>query len=321
MTKASTAESAASEFPLPSRLEKPKVVYVMGAGHSGSTILGVTLGNCGDVFYAGELAEWTLRSGVPKLGGSERTRFWSTVSESVDAAGLFGGDAQRCLERSSVVFRVDRWWARRQLRRRYRRVAEELFCAIAREAGATHIVDSSHFPLRARELQSVQGIELYLVFLVRNPQSVVASRLGHVNRHAVAERGLHTVRKNVDLWLTQLLSVLVFLAHPRERRLFLRHEDFVAEPEGMLRDLLAWLGSSGPVPDLTTLQTGIPIDGNRLLWSDSVALERKPALPVRGSRLTRLLHLPWAAVLSRLQPAAGTSASTSHARVSTPTPS
>jgi hypothetical protein len=320
------AEPAVSEIAPPSRPVKPKVVYVMGAGHSGSTILGVTLGNCDDIFYAGELAEWTLRAGVPKLGGSERTRFWKTVGQRVaDATELFGGETQRVLERSSAVFRIDKWFARRRLRGRYRRVAGDLFAEIARVAGATHVVDSSHFPLRARQLQHVPGIDLYLLFLVRNPQGVVASRLGHINRHAASERGLQAARKNLDLWLTQLMSVLVFLKHPRERRLFLRHEDFLAEPEGVLRHVLAWMRSSASTPDLTTLRTGLPIDGNRLLWSETVALESKPAVTAGGSRLARLLHLPWTAVLSRLEPAAvataGAEGPVSPDRVSTPAPS
>ena len=62
--------------PSPARL---KVIYVMGAGRSGSTILGVTLGNCERFFFAGELDKWLARSGVPQLEDAERIRFWSAV--------------------------------------------------------------------------------------------------------------------------------------------------------------------------------------------------------------------------------------------------
>ena len=37
---------------------RPRVIYIMGAGRSGSTILGVSLGNCADLVYAGELDKW-----------------------------------------------------------------------------------------------------------------------------------------------------------------------------------------------------------------------------------------------------------------------
>jgi hypothetical protein len=306
MAGSSTAQSTASELPFPERDDKPKVVYVMGAGHSGSTILGVTLGNCEKFFYAGELEEWLLRSGVPKFGGLERTRFWRSVAENVHGADdLFGPEVRETLERSASVLRPRTWSARRRLRKRYGRVAEDLYRAVAGVADATHVVDTSHFPLRALELQHVSGIDLYLVFLVRNPHGVIESYLKPINRHASAERMLRVITKNVDLWLTHIIAVSVFLRHRRDRRLFVRHEDFVADPQAVVREILDHVESSSALPDFTSLKTGFPIQGNPLLWSEEVSVRAKPATPVRGSRITTLLQRPWAPILSRMAPAAG----------------
>jgi len=290
---------------------RPKVVYVMGAGHSGSTILGVALGNCANVFYAGELDNWLIRSGAPVLGGAERVRFWNAVRDGVAGAeDLFGDAAKNYLERSLSPFRIRQRPIRRRLRPRYRRVAEDLYRAIARTADVTHIVDSSHFPLRARELQGLDGIDLYLIFLIRDPQSVVESFNLHVNRHDLRARMLRTLNTNVDLWMTHLLAVFVFLRHRRDRRMLLRHEDFLADPEGVLRWILDCVDSSADLPEFVSLQTGFPFFGNRLIKSEVVALKRRISRPRRGSRMTTLLQLPWAAVFGRLRPAAG--ASTSH---------
>ncbi len=289
---------------------RPQVVYVMGSGRSGSTILGVALGNCDGVCYAGELDNWLVRSGTPVLGGLERTRFWSTVRDDVPGASeLFGSTAQRDLERSFAPFRIHRWRARRGLREGYRRVTEDLYRAVARAAGVTHVVDTSHFPLRARELQALSGIDLYLVFLVRDPRSVVDSFNMYLNRNDVAERRLRILSTNANLWLTHLLSVLVFLRQPRERRVLLRHEEFLADPEGMLRQIIERVGSDAELPDLTSLSTGFPLNGNRLLSADVVSLKRRAAVPRRGSRMTALLQLPWTAVFSRLGPVASASPS------------
>jgi hypothetical protein len=306
-SQAATEPSTTGSAPQMERVERPKVVYVMGAGHSGSTILGVALGNCERFFYAGELEEWLLREGVPRFGGSERTRFWANVRERVDdASDLFGNEVREALERSASLLRIAQWPARRRLRTRYRRVAEDLFRAVAEVAGATHVVDTSHFPLRARELQKVSGIELYLIFLVRDPQSVIGSYTDAINRHAWAERTLRVITKNVDLWLTNILAVSVFLRQSPDRRMFLRHEEFIADPEGVLRQILKRIDSPSALPDLASLQTGYPIQGNRLLWSDVVALKSKPVSPVRGSRITRVLQRPWVPVLERLRPVATT---------------
>jgi hypothetical protein len=298
------AERSNPDVPLPADARRPKVLYVMGAGRSGSTILGVALGNCENVFFAGELDRWLPRSGVPR-DDPEQTRFWSIVREDVDgAAELFGGKTPS-LERSSALLDPRKWPARRRLRRRYRRVSENLYLAIRRAAGVTHIVDTSHYPLRARELQALRGIDLYLLFLVRDPQGVVAS----LGRHDVVERRFGMPRANAYLWLTYLLSVFVFLRHPRDRRLFVRHEDFVADPEGVLRQILHCCDSSALPPDLTSLHTGVPFHGNRLIRSEVVALSPRTATPDRISRGTAVLQLPWAAVFSRLRPAVSASAS------------
>jgi hypothetical protein len=108
---------------------------------------------------------------------------------------------------------------------------------------------------------------------------------------------------NVNLWLTQLLSVLVFLHQPRERRIFLRHEEFVADPEGVLRQILDAVGSSAAIPDLDALRIETPLQGNKLLRSNVIALRRSPAVTPAWSLLTALLQRPWMPVLARLRPA------------------
>jgi hypothetical protein len=273
----------------------PKVVYVMGAGRSGSTILGVALGNCAGVFYAGELDKWLMRSGFSPLGGEERAAFWERVRLLVDGSDMFGFQA-RSLERSSALFSPRHLRARRRLRARYRRVAADLFTAVARSAGASHVVDSSHYPLRARELQAVRGIELYLVFLVRDPQAVVAS----FNRDDVVERRFNTSTANVYLWLTHLLATFVYLRHPRERRMVVKHEDLLADPPGILRAMLDRVGSAAPLPDLGALHTGIPFQGNRLVRSPVVALDGPARAPARRSRLTAIAQLPWTLAFSHV---------------------
>ena len=72
---------------------RPKVVYIMGAGRSGSTILGVSLGNCADLVYAGELDKWPARSGRPAAPGAEQERFWGAVRSRLSFAfAIFAGD-------------------------------------------------------------------------------------------------------------------------------------------------------------------------------------------------------------------------------------
>ncbi len=284
-------------------VKKTGVVYVMGAGHSGSTILGVTLGNCTGFFYAGELEWWLRMSGAPNFGGVERTRFWASVRGRVPAAtDLFGIEVRDAIERSGSRLRFWTVPVRRRLRPRYRRVTDELFRAVASASGAERVIDTSHFPMRARELQRSRELDLHLIYLVRDPRGVVASELAGLGRHSAAERARRLIAKNLDLWLTSALSVMVFLRQPRARRMLVRHEQFLAEPERVLRETLDHMGASSPLPDLDSLETGMPLRGNRLLGEQTIALERDPSPPERPSRVTALLQLPFSMLLARLRP-------------------
>ncbi|HUH82143.1 MAG TPA: sulfotransferase [Solirubrobacteraceae bacterium] len=282
-------------------------VFIMGSGHSGSTILGVALGNCRGVFFAGELDRYLSRSGTPVLGGLERTRFWAAVRAALpDAQQLYGSAAHRLLERSSAVLRVGSLRRRRALRAPYRSLAARLFEAIAVTGGAEYVVDTSHFPLRARELQHVGELELCLVFLVRDPQAVVASIGRLESRRGRARRLLMDLRTNADLWLTYAISLAAFSAQPPERRVFVRYEDFLERPEAVLRTILDRAGSTVEIPDLEHLRTGPAFHANRLISSEEVALGRGgKGHPPRHSTLTSLLQWPWSRVFARLEREAG----------------
>jgi hypothetical protein len=284
----------------------PKVVYVMGAGRSGSSILGVCLGNCDGVFYAGELDKWLLREGVPSRKNIQRRlRFWEQVLAHVERPqSVFGREAHNNLERSSALLRPGRLRAARRLRPEYLRVSEGVYRAVSEVSGDAVVVDTSHYPLRAQELQRLDGIELYVLLLVRDPQKLVASW----DRNDVDEPRFGEMKTNLYLWLTYALSVRTFLRQPAARRMLVRHEDLLAEPERVLREILDRIGSASALPDLDALEVGTPLHGNRLLAAERVALRREPrGAPGRTRGLTALMQLPFTAVFSRLQPTVGKS--------------
>jgi len=285
----------------PRREPRPKVIYVMGAGRSGSTILGVALGNCEGVLFAGELDKWFAREGVPRREEPQLRAFWGRVLALMgDVRDVFAARTG-WLERSSGLLDPRKWRTRRRLRARYREISQELYGALAAVSGASCLVDTSHYPLRARELQALAGIELHLLWLVRDPQSVVAS----LGRADVVERRFDVPTSNAYLWLTNALSLLVFLRHPRARRMFVCHEEFLAHPAAVLERILRSAGSSAAVPDLGRLRTGVPFHGNRLVLGEVVSLQARPDTAVRRSWLTAALQLPWRAIFATLRPAAG----------------
>ena len=266
-----------------------KVLYVMGAGRSGSTILGVALGNCDGVCFAGELDKWFARAGTPRRDGAELAAFWAAANERVgDARDVFAGRTG-WLERSSALLDPRKRRERRRLRPRYREVSQRLYEAVAEVSGDGCVVDTSHYPLRARELKALGGIELYVVLLVRDPHSVVAS----LGRRDVVERRFGALAANAYLWLTYLLSALVYARQPRERRIVVRHEELLADPSRTLRRVLELAGVDAAPPDLDALATGVPFHGNRLLDAPRVSLRAGESQPGPRRLLTSAVQWPW----------------------------
>jgi hypothetical protein len=184
-----------------------------------------------------------------------------------------------------------------------------------RVAGVPAIADTSHYPLRARELQRIDAIELHLVFLVRDPQGVVAS----FNRNDVGEFTKSTFHTNVYLLVTHVLSLLVFLRQPRGRRLFVRYEDFVADPAAAVSEILEHSGLSDTAPpDFSSLEIGFPLQGNRLTRSRTLSLKQGADPVAQRSRATAFLQAPLMAAFARLRPRVGDASRARRASRSSP---
>ena len=103
---------------------------------------------------------------------------------------------------------------------------------------------------------------------MRDPQEIVAS----FDRDDVDEPRLGEAKTNFYLWLTYALSAGVFLRQPATRRMLVRHEDLLAEPERVLREILDRARLHGAEPDLDALADGEPAAaGTGCSQADTVA--------------------------------------------------
>jgi hypothetical protein len=213
----------------------------------------------------------------------------------------FGDGAWRALEHSSAVVRPAAWRAARRLRPAYRRFSLDLMRSIHAVAACDVIVDTSHYPLRARELRRIPGLEVTLLWLVRDPHGVVGSF-----QKDTSNRSKSPIAANLYLFCTNLVAVAVFFTHPRHRRLFVSYEELLKSPENVVHAIVSVVGlPEGDLPDLDRLATGVPFEGNRLLQQEVTQLQRE--LPAaRRSLLTAVCQAPWVALAAILRRRAGT---------------
>jgi hypothetical protein len=267
-----------------------RVVYIMGPARSGSTLLGVLLENCEGFFYAGELDAWLRNCGKPSYVRPSTVAFWGRIEQQlVNYRGLCGDLCLRKIEHSTACLRPSYAWRARKLRPAYRDFNRELFVALSELAESDTIVDSSHYPLRARELRRIGGLDVSVVFLTRDARAIIASF-----HRTPGEGAKGFLAANAYLWWTHLLSVIVFLSHPCNRRLVVRYSDLTTNPAAVGERVLRMVGSDSPAPLTRELNTGRPLAGNRILRDAYVHLEERPRTESgRWAMLTAFLQSPW----------------------------
>ncbi len=276
---------------------RAEYVYIVGRGHSGSTLLELLLARHPQIAAMGELERLSLqfaRTQLPYPGlcsCGERPGdcpVWSEVAKAIQREFGVAMDRHPFGFRVSNIgyeedrgLRAPRHWllhhnyqfwrlvgySRTPLLQHgaflalhhYRWARNRFFVADAFRGvvGASCVVDSSKGPLHMRDLYAVRPDGMRVVFITRHPRGSVWSALKGRARDAAAA-ARHWVKIN------QRCLALV-KALPPGRWMHLRYEDLCADPERVCRDLCAFLGYDYN-PRMLELSNGNyhTIGGNRI---------------------------------------------------------
>jgi hypothetical protein len=217
-----------------------RVIYIVGASHSGSTLLDMMLNAHPKIISVGELLKLNRvkrsKSGKPKFtrcscgaAGLLRCEFWSRVNERVL---LSHGKTLEDLDLNG-----------------HRRPAEEpdgnaiLFRAISEVSNKEFVVDSSKMPRRLKHLMGFGELNVYPIYLVRDPRGQIAS--------VIAKNGLMKSIFYHEVVHAQTRSAIKSVLHS-----IARYEDLVSEPEKTLGQILEPLG--------------LGFDPRQLQWAEQV---------------------------------------------------
>ena len=158
------------------------IIYIIGAGRSGTTLLDIILGNGENLFSAGELNRFTKRNGIPHdARDHEASAFWSSVKAKVQAAGFKNiyslYNTCKPFEYHSGALSILLFNISPRNYSQYKTLQESIFRAISEQPLASEkiIVDSSKYPLRALFLSRIFKEDISYIYLRRDPVSVVES--------------------------------------------------------------------------------------------------------------------------------------------------
>lgn len=289
----------------------PDVVYVVGAGHSGSTLLDILLSQHPSIEGVGELvnlyrakaAGEYCACGVPVAACG----FWTDVER--EWVARVGRPAAR--EFSSLQRRFERLrsWPRlvRESRgaslafREYAWSVEALFTAIRSVSGRPLVMDSSKYPSQALALSLVDQLDLRVLHLVRDVRAVAWSlrrtRRKDLRGGVPRDQRPRPVARAAAFWVvTNLLAEDVCRRLGPERSMRVRYEDLMTQPAVTVRAIgaLVAVDLSG-VGEAFAAGTAVAprhtVAGNRLRMAPGVRLE--PDIEWRGRMLTSQRWTAW----------------------------
>ena len=250
----------------------PTVLYIVGKGRSGSTIVDNALGGVPDFFTVGELHhlwDWGLLAGY-RCGCGEPVSscpFWTDVIARTERRLDTRLDPRAVVDWQQAVHawpriprllgagaRTVRRWPEL---RRYVAVLEALYAEIAAVSGANVIVDATKWPTAPTPLGLVPSVDVRLVHLVRDPRAVVHS---WQRRKALSDRADGAMpRRNaltsmISWTVRNLVAERVGARWPTDRWLRVRYEDVVTEPAEWFGRMVTLAGHPG---------AALPLEGAR----------------------------------------------------------
>jgi Sulfotransferase family len=284
-----------------------KVLYIAGWGRSGTTIVDNILGSYPAAFSVGELYYlWRRGLGQKRYCGCGASLpacpFWREVLDvAYRDRELHASDTNRIQRRA---IRVRDTWRLTHARlgtdaRRYRDELGRLYAALGAVTGAELIVDSSKVPAGAAVAARIDGVDAYLLQMVRDPRAVAYSWMRPTvqpDRAVPVDMARHSATESSINWVAwNLLTEDVARQGYRGRFRRLRYEDFVADPQAAIADVFDLVGlpaAGTPFVDAATVQLARnhTVSGNPSRFATgAVALRSDDAWKVRQSRRDRLM--------------------------------
>jgi Sulfotransferase family len=244
--------------------ERVKVLYVVGLGRSGSTILTNSLGQVGGYFSAGELNFiWKHNVIENRLCGCGRffreCPVWTRVMDEA-FGGMDGVNAREMMQLQASGTRTrhiplmlsDR--GRRRLAERLEKFLINygtLYEAMGSATDSRVIVDSSKEPAHGYAMSMVPDLDFYVVHLIRDSRAAAYSWLKkkpQPDSEEIEHMARFSPTKSSALWASWNASAEALWRHTPDRYLRLRYEDFVAEPRESLKRILGLVGVTAELP-------------------------------------------------------------------------
>lgn len=257
-----------------------KIIYIMGYGRSGSTLLDIVLGDNKDIVTTGALDnyfEWVNKNLFCACGKKmDGCDYWSQVAQH----NSFSKKDIKLVKKMESIVSFFIYKSRKKINK-YKSLNNKLLNSISLNFSKNTIVDSSKTTsdclYRPLMLSKYCDINLKPIFLVRDPRAVVWSAM---KKHGSPEREtndfklLRFVRTLISWNITNLLTLIIAKVYFKGF-MFIKYEDFCKNPIDELHRIEDYTRVDledviQKINQNKSINIGHNIGGNRLRFSKSV---------------------------------------------------
>jgi len=222
-----------------------RVLYVAGVSYTGTTLLANALGQVDGFFYGGELRNVWRRGLVEDRNCAcgvsfSRCPVWTEIlsaafdGEAPDAEAL--GRMEKDQNRTRNLTRLALTGSPpTDIRSEYADAVARIYRAIQTTQECRVVVDSSKSPAHAYFLDSLPGVDVYLVHLLRDPRG---------NAYSLLRRNEHSLRliaRGALVWSAWHVAAERIWGRKPGKYVRVRYEEFAVNPRHVIRTILAML--------------------------------------------------------------------------------
>jgi hypothetical protein len=296
--------------------QRPRVLVIAGWGRSGSTILANILGSTRGVVTLGEINNIWERGFGEDLNCSCGEPFSRCPSWQPIAASAFGEPAAEVARQARTASRRlgNTWLIQRRLpvlgprvagrADQYAGLLADLYHSAADETGARLLVDASKSPWHCAVAASLEGFEVFVLQLIRDPRGVAHSlrkKVGYQTGGDQIYMDQHSPTASSLAWVYRNRLVEWEWRHD-PNYIQMRYEDFIANPRLELDRILKLTGLNDVEPPFVgshevDIARSHNISGNPVRFQQGTTTLRtddawREMLPRRLQRYVRVITWP-----------------------------
>lgn len=259
-----------------------KVIYLLGAGRSGTTILSIILGNNDNAINLGELNRYFLRNGEPHGFPKESNKYkiWIDFKKMYFPNFISAVSSVYKFENHRYLFQNLLGLFLKKKKEDYTKVVNKFYQSLFEYFDKSLIIDASKYPNRCFSLNKyLNHAEVYNVYLVRNPIGVINS----FSKKDIEQDHRGYISANFYYFIANLLSHMVFFNLPKSKRIKIKYEDVLNNPtvnlEKIERKFNLDLSKSKNIVAIDgKLDTGYQFDGNRIRLKNYINLKKENSI-------------------------------------------